>query len=165
MKSLKTPKMMLVCAAILLVSTTSMASISLSQVAVDNTGEPIVTIGVNSDDDQPWLGYIFIEPAAPGAWQGNPLVYPAAGPLGQALVQDAYKFELTVGGFNGNLPQPGTQFTADLEITGDVTVYLALNSSTAVVDTLDLVYTEILPEPITMSLLGLGGLLIRRKRA
>lgn len=159
MKSLKTPKMMLVSAAILLVSATSMAAISLSQVAVVQGSEPVITIGVNSDDDQPWLGYLFIEPAAPGAWQGAPVILAAAGDLASVLAQSDYKFELTAAGFS-NLPQPGLLFAADLEITDNVTVYLAEGSSTNVVDTLDLY----VPEPITMSLFGVGGLMIRRRR-
>ena len=69
---------------------------------------------------------------------------------------------LTVASFAGN-PVSGVQFIVDFtagSVTGTVDVYLMNEALT----TLDTATINIVPEPMTIALLGLGGLFLRRRR-
>jgi hypothetical protein len=127
------------------------------------------TITVVSEDASSWLGYIIIEEGGAGTLE-NPIVLDAAGDLGAA---EAY----SEAGWGA-----GYQLSASMSPSGDPPIaagsQFSLNYIGAVGDTatislfVDPEYTTpvasvnitVVPEPMTILLLGLGGLFLRRRR-
>ena len=127
------------------------------------------TITVVSEDVSSWLGYIIIEEGGAGSLE-DVVVLDAAGDLGAA---EAYTeagwgtgFQLSASmGPTGNPPiAAGSQFSFDyVGAVGDTaTISLFLDPEyTTPVATVNI---TIVPEPMTVILLGLGGLFLRRRR-
>ena len=127
------------------------------------------TITVVSEDASSWLGYIIIEEGGAGSLE-NVVVLDAAGDLGAA---EAYSevnwgtgYELTVQmGPTGDPPiAAGNQFSLDYvgEIgdTATISLFVGPEYTTPVAS----VNVTVVPEPMTIILLGLGGLFLRRRR-
>jgi len=127
------------------------------------------TITVISEDTSNWLGYIIIEEGGAGSLE-NPTVLDAAGDLGSAAPYTeagwGTGFELSASA--GPLENPpvgvGTQFSLDyIGAVGDtatISLFVDPEYTTPVAS----VNVTVVPEPMTLILLGLGGLFLRRRR-
>lgn len=127
------------------------------------------TITVVSEDASSWLGYIIIEEGGAGSLE-NPVILDAAGDLGAA---EAY----SEAGWG-----TGYQLSASMSPSGDPPIaagsqfslgYIGAVGDTATISLfVDPEYTTpvasvnvtVIPEPMTILLLGLGGLFLRRRR-
>ena len=127
------------------------------------------TITVVSEDASSWLGYIIVEEGGAGSLE-NVIVLDAAGDIGAATAYTeagwGVGYELTAAmSPAGNPPiAAGSQFSFDyIGAVGDTaTISLFLDPEyTTPVATVNL---TVVPEPMTILLLGLGGLFLRRRR-
>jgi len=127
-------------------------------------------ISVVSEDASSWLGYIIVEEGGTGVL-GEAAKLDAAGDIGafsaysEAGWGDGY--ELTVSMSQGGVPAiaVGPQFTMNysggvLGETARISLFLDPNYE----NPLDSVAVTIVPEPMTVILLGLGGLFLRRRK-
>jgi len=127
------------------------------------------TITVVSEDASSWLGYIIIEDGGAGSLE-NVTVLDAAGDLGAAAPYTesgwGTGFELSASmGPLGNPPiAVGTQFSLDyigaIGDTATISLFVDPEYTTPVAS----VNLTVVPEPMTIILLGLGGLFLRRRR-
>ena len=127
------------------------------------------TITVVSEDPSSWLGYIIIEDGGAGSL-GNPIILPAAGDSATAT-------DYTEAGWG-----TGYELTASMSPTGDPAIaagsqfsfdYVGVVGDTATISLfVDPEYTTpvasvnvtVVPEPMTVILLSLGALFLRRRR-
>ena len=127
------------------------------------------TITVVSEDASSWLGYIIIEEGGAGSLE-NVAVLDAAGDLGAAAPYTeagwGTGFELSASmGPGGDPPvAAGNQFSLDyIGAVGDtatISLFIDPEYTTPVAS----VNVTVVPEPMTVILLGLGGLFLRRRR-
>jgi hypothetical protein len=127
------------------------------------------TISVVGDDTLNWLGYIIVEDGGSGvlsnpvgtALAGDPALAGAT-PYTEAGWGDG--FEITVAG-SGSFPVGvGTQFSFDFTgIDGD-TARISLFLDPEFTIPVASVVVNFVPEPMTVLLLGFGGLFLRRRR-
>lgn len=127
-------------------------------------------ISVVSEDTSGWLGYIIIEDGGTGAL-GNVARLDAAGDIGSfsAYTEAGWGvgYELTVAMGQGGVPAiaVGPQFTMNYSggVLGDTaTISLFLDPEYGV--PAESVAITIVPEPMTVILLGFGGLFLRRRK-
>ena len=127
------------------------------------------TITVVSEDTSSWLGYLIVEEGGAGSLE-NPIILDAAGDLGAAT---AYAeagwgagYELTASMSPEGIPAiaAGSQFSFDYvgEIgdTATISVFVDPEYTTPVAS----VNVTVVPEPMTVLLLSLGALFLRRRR-
>lgn len=127
-------------------------------------------ISVVGEDASSWLGYIIIEEGGTGAL-GNALNLDAAGDMGAvspyAEAGWGSGYELTIAMSPGGTPAVavGPQFTLDYVggVLGE-TARILLFADPEYGIPADLVVITVVPEPMTVILLGLGGLLLRRRK-
>jgi hypothetical protein len=130
--------------------------------------DELTTITVVSEDTSSWLGYIIIEEGGAGTLE-NLAILDAAG---DSASTGAYTevgwgtgFELTAAATNNNPPiAVGTQFS--LDYVGEVgdTATISLFVDPEYTTPIASVNVTVVPEPMTVILLGLGGLFLRRRR-
>ncbi len=127
-------------------------------------------ISVVSEDGSSWLGYIIIEEGGTGAL-GNAVNLDAAGDMGAASPYEeagwGSGYELTIAASPGGTPAVavGPQFTLDYVggvLGGTATIWLFVDPEYGT--PADSVTITVVPEPMTVILLGLGGLLLRRRK-
>jgi hypothetical protein len=131
--------------------------------------DELTTITVVSEDASSWLGYIIVEEGGAGSLE-NVAVLDAAGDLGAA---SAYTeagwgsgFELSASMGPAGVPAvaAGSQFSLDyIGAVGDtatISLFVDPEYTTPVAS----VNVTVVPEPMTIILLGLGGLFLRRRR-
>ena len=127
-------------------------------------------ISVVSEDTSGWLGYIIIEDGGTGAL-GNAARLDAAGDIGSVSAYTeagwGVGYELTVAMGQGGVPAiaVGPQFTMNYSggVLGDTaTISLFLDPEYGV--PAESVAITIVPEPMTVILLGFGGLFLRRRK-
>ncbi len=129
-----------------------------------------VTISIISEDDSNWLGYLIVPDGSPGTLS-NPTIWDAAGNLGEAIPYTELGwgtgYELTAATSFGGIPavEAGQQFTFDFSggIAGQST-QLLLFADPDYLTPLDAITITIVPEPLTIALLGLGALFLRKKK-
>jgi hypothetical protein len=144
-------------------------TLSLSATTVAVNGE--VTFSVISDDTTNWIGDAILSENV-GAWSdpiaasyvGNWAWTVHAGDGAQAPYTQVGVARLAAGGTTV-LPTAGTQFSVNIKGVQAGTIYVDLQDDSTFAEMangpLTLVVT---PEPITMALLGLGGLFLRRRK-
>lgn len=161
----------------LVLGMTSMASAVVVDAGLNPHGGPLdvvvgttLTITVTAGLDGNWLGYVIVDEGGVGAL-GNALVLPAAGGMGSAVPYAeagwGVGYNLTAAENPPGTAVVGNQFTVD---------FMSLDLGTALVslwnDAADPTYTtpvdtlaiNVIPEPMTIALLGLGSLFLLRRR-
>jgi len=125
------------------------------------------TITVVSEDASSWLGYIIIEEGGAGT---NPVVLDAAGDLGAAEAYseagwgDGYQLSASMSPSGDPSIAVGSQFSLDyVGAVGD-TATISLFVDPEYTTPTASVSVTVVPEPMTIILLGLGGLFLRRRR-
>ena len=158
---------------ILVLGISSAANALIVQVN-DQVGEVVVAPGeaavvtVVADDASSWLGYLIVDAGGLGA-VSNAVAEAAAGDLAAAVEYPdepewGLGYELTAAASPTGVIAEGTQFTVSYSYEGD------LIQPTTISLFVDPDYDNpaagvtIVPEPITVALLGLGGLFIRRRK-
>lgn len=127
------------------------------------------TITVVSEDASSWLGYIIVEDGGAGSLE-NAVKLDAAGDIGAftAYTEAGWGtgFELTASMSPTGVPPlaAGSQFSFDyIGSVGDIaTISLFLDPGYAT--PVASVSVTVVPEPMTVILLGLGALFLRRRR-
>jgi hypothetical protein len=127
------------------------------------------TITVVSDDASSWLGYIFVDEGGAGSLE-NAVVLDAAGDIGAATAYTGAGFgtgfELTASMSPTGIPPlaAGSQFSFDyvgsVGDTATISLFVDPEFTTPVAS----VNVTVVPEPMTVVLLGLGALFLRRRR-
>ena len=150
-----------------------------------------IVIDVYGPADLDWLGYVVINGpiggGAGGEWgddlgevdpmcsgyyylaEGYPIQYAAAGDVGLA---DITRFEMEGFGFGYNVTAAsstsvpgGLQFDLLYHCCGPESEYVTINLLDATGGVMDtIVVHQYIPEPMTVALLGLGGLFLLRRR-
>lgn len=150
-----------------------LAAVSNAAVTWDLTAQNVpmgssITITISSDTTSPYGGFVSMQ--QPGAGEiGNLVVFPGAGDAGAWTTPDLvgapgyWMHEAKT--FNAQNPDivAGAQFTFDytaLDDSSAVTVELLDFGAVA----LDSIVIQNTPEPMTLGLLGLGGLFLRRRK-
>ena len=135
-----------------------------------NTGQ-VLTIQVSDTDDlqQGKLSYAIVEEGGVGALT-DPVVLPIAGELGAAVFYTeagwGTGWELASGSAQDpGILEPGVQFTVDFmsNVVGTAIVSLWNGGGNFQVAD-DYLTVNVVPEPLTIALLGIGGLFLRRKK-
>jgi len=126
------------------------------------------TITVVSEDTSSWLGYIIIEEGGAGSLE-NVSILDAAGNKASAEPYTEASwgtgFELTAASTGDPPPvAAGTQFSLDyvgaVGDTATISLFVDPEYTTPVAS----VNVTVVPEPMTIILLGLGGLFLRKRR-
>lgn len=156
----------------LILSVTSLANAALVLSFDDDTLIEEVTIvtstsfviGVYQDTDQPdefWIGI-----TGPASYSGFGTLFIPPAPTTMVANDGGYGD----GWIHVYMPEPSTtgevgkwwELSFLCEDEGDVTIDLYAADGSTIIDTI-LIHQEI-PEPVTMALLGLGGLFLRRRK-
>ncbi|MBN1392093.1 MAG: hypothetical protein JW947_04740 [Sedimentisphaerales bacterium] len=157
---------------VLALATSAEAAVSLSlsatTVAVDNT----VTCSIYSDNAEPWTlllvlsedTYAWTDPVA-AEYDLPWIIEPYAGDLGIITPDPTYRAILHLSAAGATEPpQAGVQFVIPIKGVQPGTIYLDLQNGSQyppiIPEPLTLV---VVPEPMTSTLLALGGLLICRR--
>lgn len=127
------------------------------------------TITVVSEDASSWLGYIIVEEGGAGSLE-NAVILDAAGDIGAATAYTEIGwgtgYELTASMSPTGVPalSAGSQFSFDYvgEIgdTATISLFVDPEYTTPVAS----VNVTVVPEPMTVLLLSLGALFLRRRR-
>jgi hypothetical protein len=125
-------------------------------------------ITVVSEDDSNWAGYIIIEEGGSGELS-NPVVLDAAGNLGSVDVyipEPLPGYELTAAMSPNGVPPvaAGPQFNFDYSYSGDLAAGTTISLYVDPWYEVPAASVLIIPEPMTVVLLGLGGLFLRRRK-
>ena len=125
------------------------------------------TITVVSEDTSSWLGYLIVEEGGAGSLE-NVVILDAAGDNASAgsYIEAGWGtgFELSASTLTDPTIAIGTQFS--LDYVGEVgdTATISLFANEEYVTPVASVNVTVVPEPMTIILLGLGGLFLRRRR-
>jgi hypothetical protein len=151
----------------------SAANAALSIVGPTEINEgDTVSIGINSTDAGPYIAYLAFGYVSEGGFElSNPrYLWPPVGipplPPDPIVVDDVIYYEVDFGMPSDPFPEfpPGIWFTIDLTcMSAGVDVFVELLDSDWAT-TLDRLIIHQVPEPMTIALLGLGGLLALRRR-
>ena len=127
------------------------------------------TITVVSEDASSWLGYIIVEEGGAGSLE-NTVILDAAGDLGAAVAYTeagwgtGYEISASMGPAGDPAIAAGSQFSFDyvgaVGDTATISLFVDPEYTTPVAS----VNLTVVPEPMTVILLGLGGLFLRRRR-
>ncbi len=136
-----------------------------------NPGETATFSVVSPEGEGNWAGWLEI--STTGTGDLGPLTLTAKAPVGEADTFVKGEAELGYGGWYqfsivstnpGNQPVPGVQATMTFSGAEGDTGTVTLWDATGAVAIQDPVTVEVIPEPMTLGLLGLGGLFLRRRK-
>lgn len=127
------------------------------------------TITVVSEDASSWLGYIIVEEGGAGSLE-NTVILDAAGDLGAAAAYTelgwgtGYEISASMGPAGNPAIAAGSQFSFDyvgaVGDTATISLFVDPEYTTPVAS----VNVTVVPEPMTVLLLSLGALFLRRRR-
>ena len=127
------------------------------------------TITVVSEDASSWLGYIIVEEGGAGSLE-KPVVLDAAGDIGAASAYTeagwgtGFELSASMGPAGDPAIAAGSQFSFDyVGAVGD-TATISVFADPEYTIPVASVNVTVVPEPMTVILLGLGGLFLRRRR-
>ncbi len=126
----------------------------------------IISIGGISSDSSPYTVFLELEdPGTKGEWIGEPIKPPGeVWPL-EVVPDYGYSgiFMITVGSII-EPPTPGLQWEVDFHClaTGDAYINLYADDQYTLLDSITI---HQVPEPMSVLLLGIGGLLLRRRKS
>ena len=127
------------------------------------------TITVVSEDPSSWLGYLIVEDGGAGSLE-NPIILDAAG---NSATATAYTeagwgtgYELTASMSPEGIPPlaAGSQFSFDYVGSVGNIATISLFNDPEYTTPVASVNVTVVPEPMTVVLLGLGALFLRRRR-
>lgn len=127
-------------------------------------------ITIVSQDDSSWLGYIIVEEGGAGSLS-DVVNLPAAGDLAasEPYTEDGWGagYMLTTAMSPGGTPALGAGPQFNLNYSGGIqgqTARISLFVDPEYANPIASVNVSIIPEPMTFALLGLGALLLRRRK-
>jgi hypothetical protein len=125
-------------------------------------------ITVVSEDASSWLGYLIIEEGGSGELS-NPVVLDAAGDMGSVSCGDPCQdlgYEIMAAMTPGGVPAvaAGPKFTFDYSYSGDLVDGTTISLYVDPYYEIPADSVEIIPEPMTIVLVGIGGLFLRRHK-
>ena len=127
------------------------------------------TITVVSEDTSSWLGYLIVEEGGAGSLENVVILDAAgdnatAGPYTEADWGTGFELSASMGPLENPPIAVGTQFSLDYvgEVGDTATISLFVDPEYTI--PVASVNVTVVPEPMTVILLGLGGLFLRRRR-
>jgi hypothetical protein len=161
-------KKLLILALVFGMTSLASAAISLDGPTSINEGDT-VSIGINNLDGGDYLAYMNISLISQGGFSlGTPALTGLAGDISGVGVPYEYagghEIEVTLAQSTGT-SAPGVQFTWDLTcLKAGVAVTIELWDAADFSAPVDVLTIAQVPEPMTIALLGLGGLFMLRRR-
>ncbi|MHC4083626.1 MAG: PEP-CTERM sorting domain-containing protein [Planctomycetota bacterium] len=155
-------KKLLVLLLIIGMASAANAALSIDGPTEVNKDEPVI-IAVVSDSSEDQIAYLSFGYVSEGGFELSDPRSPFPGPIIPYPSDDTIEFELIFVQPPNPIP-PGNWFEVDLTCLKagvDVFVHLIHSDTTTLLDTLTI---HQIPEPMTLALLGLGGLFVLRRR-
>ncbi len=143
----------------------SIDGVNPSAPAVDILEGSTITLSVLSDDAANWMMELTVLVADVDL--GIPAFTPAAG--GMAGYSDwsdgtLWIYELSTGGTDPDFPTPGQQWSMDLTTLGILGSVFTVDIGPYMEPVVSSIDFTVVPEPMTIALLGLGSLFLLRRR-
>jgi hypothetical protein len=150
--------------------------VSPAKAALSLVGEPVdamdigetVTLLLNSSEDGAYGAWLQIADQAVADYDGDPVFTAGGNPDGNSKVETAEGFpgwlQITVASFSPDNPVvAGDHLEVNIVGIGEGTTALNLyaNDGETLLETAAI---TVIPEPVTIALLGLGGFFLRRRR-
>ena len=163
-------KKLLVLTLVLAVASGASAALTLVDVPTDpiDIGDSIAIL-VNNSDDGAYSGWLQITDQAVADYDGDPVFTTAGNPNGDSGL-DVFAeypgwYQFTVASFDAaNAIVAGDHIQVNISGISEGSSVLGLYDSDGVT-LLDSATINVIPEPMTIALLGLGGLFLRRRRS
>jgi hypothetical protein len=139
------------------------AALSIDGPTEVNKDEPVI-IAVVSDSSEDQIAYLSFGYVSEGGFELSDPRSPFPGPIIPYPSDDTIEFELIFVQPPNPIP-PGNWFEVDLTcLKAGVDVFVELYDGAAPFSLLDSLTIHQVPEPMTLALLGLGGLFMIRRR-
>ena len=163
-------KKLLVLTLVLAVASGAHAALTLVDAPTDpiNIGQSIAII-VNNSEDGAYSGWLEITDQAVADYDGDPVFTTAGNPNGDSSLETFTEYpgwyQFTVASFDAANPIAAgdhVQVNVAGVSEGSSVLNVYANDGTTLLDSATI---NVIPEPMTIALLGLGGLFLRRRRS